>query len=380
MRSVLLFSVFLTSLCLAGPPLRAVEPEPYMRVSRESDGTTHLEIALRRLKSPREGAPEIWLSGVAHLGSTNYFSSLQDHLGEMDLVLFEGVGDPDQMRRPSTGDEDGLQPRMAKALGLAFQLATVRYDRPNFEHCDLSLEDMIAIFSGEEPSSGQPRHSRRPPSEEVEGVPDVPVAVPQTDNPEFNKLVGVLEGTSLMGAIAQFTVDMVGSSPRLQVMTRLMMAEVLGGLRQDLSQAQGLPENMAEMMKVIVQTRNDHVLARLRELSTSTGQDPSPKQVSVFYGAAHMADIERRLVAELDYAPAENRWLRAFSVDPRAEGLSRFEIRMVRSMVRLQLRQMEMMFRGPSEKKKELREKSDEIPDSVIPKENEEPEPGNQEH
>lgn len=363
MRKLLLLSALLTGLGLACAPMQAAEPEPYMRVRREPDGTTHLEIALRRLKSSREGAPEIWLSGVSHLGSTNYFGSLQDHLGGMDLVLFEGVGDPEQMRRPSTGDEEGLQPRMAKALGLAFQLSTVRYDRPNFEHCDLSMEDMVAIFSGEEPPPAQPRPTRRPPSGEVENVPDVPVPVPQTDNPEFNKLVGILEGTSLMGAIAQFTVDMVGSSPRLQVMTRLMMAEVLGGLRQDLSQAQGLPPNMAEMMKVIVQTRNDHVLARLKELSRPKGQDPAPRQVSVFYGAAHMADIERRLLAELDYAPVEDRWLRAFTVDPKAEGLSAFEIRMVRSMVRLQLRQMEMMFRGPSEKKEQLQETTEKSPD-----------------
>ena len=58
----------------------------------------------------------------------------------------------------------------------------------------------------------------------------------------------------------------------------------------------------------------------------------------MFYGAGHMADLELRLCRELGYRPAEDRWLLAFGVNPRAMGVSEFEVAFTTRLVRAQLK------------------------------------------
>jgi len=62
-----------------------------------------------------------------------------------------------------------------------------------------------------------------------------------------------------------------------------------------------------------------------------------PRSVAVFYGAGHMADLERRLCAEAGYRPVEDRWLTAFDVNPTTSGLSEMEMDFTRRLVRAQL-------------------------------------------
>jgi len=53
-----------------------------------------------------------------------------------------------------------------------------------------------------------------------------------------------------------------------------------------------------------------------------------------------MPDLENRLARKFGFRPAGDEWLAAFGVDPEKAGLSAFELGLVRSMIRMQLRQV----------------------------------------
>ena len=60
----------------------------------------------------------------------------------------------------------------------------------------------------------------------------------------------------------------------------------------------------------------------------------------VFYGAAHMPDLENRLVKKLGFQPDEDEWLAAFGVNPKKAGLSAFEVELIRKMIRMQIQKI----------------------------------------
>src|SRR2546426_8250652 len=70
----------------------ASSPEPYVQVIRESN-VVQLQIAARRFVPARGKGPVIWLTGVSHIGESNYFARLQKHLDAQTVVLFEGISD-----------------------------------------------------------------------------------------------------------------------------------------------------------------------------------------------------------------------------------------------------------------------------------------------
>src|SRR5882724_5848160 len=71
-------------------------PAAYVRTSNSESNLLELQIAARRFVPARGKGPAIWLTGVSHIGTSNYFAALQRHLDAQTLVLFEGVGEHSQ--------------------------------------------------------------------------------------------------------------------------------------------------------------------------------------------------------------------------------------------------------------------------------------------
>ena len=89
-------------------------------------------------------------------------------------------------------------------------------------------------------------------------------------------------------------------------------------------------------MRALLEDRNAIVFRDLRKVLK---QKKPPKSIVVFYGAAHMPDLEERIVEKLGFKPAGDEWLTAFGVNPKKAGLSAFEVGLVRKMIRVQLQQ-----------------------------------------
>jgi hypothetical protein len=305
----------------AGQPGSLEEVRPYLRTVRDTNGTVALEVALRRLEPVRGRGPALWLAAVTHLGTSNYYAQLQQFLDAQPLVLYEAVRhNPDEPPGPREGYS--LQADLARVLGLTFQLDAIRYDRPHFKNSDLSFDDLARLFAV---------HTNRPPA----AAPDASGAAPTAGAVEFGALAQALSGEGLFGGLARLGVSVLAASPRLQAATKVAMIEMLGQLPNDLTQIEGLPPGLQRLMRVLIEERNEAVV---RDARAALARRPPPAAVAVFYGAGHMADLEYRLCRGLGYQPAEDRWLTAFAVDPRAVGISQFELDFTARLVRAQLR------------------------------------------
>lgn len=299
----------------------SAEPQPYMRITRPDSNIVMLEIALRKFGPANGKGPAIWLSSASHIGETNYYSALQRHLEGQSLVLFEGVGARDKRMRFDPKEEVSIQHTMASSLGLVFQLAAIDYDRPQFRNSDLTIPQLQRLLAGQ--AAGDPEggggHGRQ-----------------AGGNPEFQELLGVMDGSSVLGTLLHAGIKLIGSSPKLRAVTKIAMIETLGQLTGDMSAVRGMPPEIQRLLEVIIRERNKVVVDDLRKELASRPRSAS-RSISVFYGAGHMADLEKRLRHELGYVPRDEQWLRAITVDLRETGLSALELDAMRSMIQWQL-------------------------------------------
>lgn len=300
---------------------------PYLRVD-EGTNKVELQIALRKMVSTNKAKPVIWLAAVAHIGSTNYYQTLQKHLADHDLVFFEAVL-PEKKggwsgkefsgirARLNELENKGIQTDLAHALDLAFQLEAIDYNHANYRNSDLSIEAIQKLMfkSSPEPKGGKP-------GEESES------------NESFSQLMSVMQGKGFMGNLVKFGVAVIAANPRLQAVTKLTFIEVLGGLKGDIAKTKAVPPDFAELLKVLIHSRNQKVTDDLRK---ALRRKNPPDSISVFYGAGHMDDLERRIRDQLGYEPEQDIWLPAFGVDLEKNGISDWERRMIKFMTERQL-------------------------------------------
>ncbi len=317
------------------------QPESYTRVTRPDTNTVQLQIAVRKFVPARHRGPTLWLAGTSHVGEPEYYHELQKLLDGQTVVLYEGINAEAHKRHvpkrgippaepqssqaasavqahPASGFS--MQSALAQSLGLVFQLDAINYDRTNFINSDLSILQIQRLMLGDN-----------------EAVPAPPGVKGRTD-PSFEFLLQIMDGSSFLGSIFKMGVQLIGSSPPLQAITKLTLIETLGQLKGDFSEMRGLPPDMKRLVKVLIEARNQNVID---DLKTEFKAVPRSGSISVFYGTGHMEDMEKRIVRELHYRPDGEIWLTAFSVDVRKTGLSPSQLQMVRNMVKWQMDQMQ---------------------------------------
>jgi hypothetical protein len=302
------------------------QPAPYVRASNSESNVLELQIAARRFVPTRGKGPTVWLTGVSHIGSSNYFAELQRHLNAQTLVLFEGVGEHSQdfaKKKPSdsAGDTDAtgkaggasLQSSLATSLGLVFQLDTIDYDRPNFRHSDLSIREIRELLA-------EPRGS---------GGGDAAQ--------DFDNLLSMMEGDSFMNIVLQFGLGILASSPKLQAMSKVTLIEVIAEMSGDPSRLGAISSELKQLLEVLIAKRNQRVIDDLKIALKEVGRQGS---VSIFYGTGHMNEMEIRLRKELHYQPQGDAWFSAISVNLAEAGISSGELEFIRGFIKSQMKQL----------------------------------------
>ena len=313
----------------AEPP---ATPPPYLRVNRPDTNTVQLQVALRKFTPAGKSTPVVWLTGVSHVGDKGYYQAVQQHLDAQQLVLFEGIGagrkppsdakkdaakeqpEPTPAKPVSVRSKAGgsLQSTLAESLGLVFQLEAVDYDRAHFRNSDMSVQQLREVMQGG--------------------------GTPGKGSVEFEVLLQAMDGSSTLGKLLSFGLKWVGSNPQMQATSKIMIIETLGRLRGDLAQMRGVPADMQRLLTVLIQQRNQVVIS---DLKAELQKPQPPGAISVFYGAGHMEDLERRLVSELKLVPAGEQWLNAISVDLKQTGLSPQQVEWIRTIVEWQMKQLQ---------------------------------------
>lgn len=306
-------------------------PQAYLRVNRAPDSTLSLQVAIREMAAPQKRRPKIFLVGVTHLGETNYYRALQERLDRCQLVLYEGIGDVprEQAGLKREVREATLQARLARALGLALQLEVIQYDRPHFKNSDLTTEQLWQVMQRDASLGPAPP-----------GQPGLPLllagAVERAEGSVgegLGEMLDILEGASLNGVLVHTLVQFIAASPRLQATVKAALIETMGGIQGDLTESAYIPEDWQALMNFLIKERNTIVLNDVRRL---LHEKRPPGTVAIFFGAAHMHDLEARLSAEVGYQPVREEWLTAISINPRAAGVSELELNWIRSLIQAQ--------------------------------------------
>ncbi len=178
--------------------------------------------------------------------------------------------------------DDALQGELAKALGLAFQIDSLRYDEPNWRGSDMAADQLERALK-------------------KRGI-------------DFAPIEGTLAGSSITAKFIKFALRFMSMLDRfleggITDTVKVAMIDMLGDERvveQSLAQ---LGPGFAE---VIVGQRNQIAIDDLRAIIEN---EPNVNSVAILYGAAHMRDLAERLTDQLGYQPADERWLTGLEVN-----------------------------------------------------------------
>lgn len=257
----------------------APKGEEVMRYATGEKGKAQgLQVAVIHLIHPDTGR-RVDLVGAVHIADLAYYREVQRLLEQVDVVLYEMVkpkdANPDAGKGAKAEGIRGFQMKMAEWFGLSFQLDAISYGRPHFVHADLTLEEF----------TGQPGNAEL--QEQMEKM-----------KPALEMAERMLKGAS-------------GGDPKkpntLQRVVKMVMGKLLGSMGAKVATVLG-----DESTDLIIRKRDEVVVKRLTEVPADA------KTVAIFYGAAHLPDLEQRIGA-LGYKRAGSRWLTAWDTRPAPE-------------------------------------------------------------
>lgn len=262
------------------------EEGSYIRVVRNDKGTpVSMETSIITLSNGKTGDEEqtIDLVSAIHVGDRQYYTQLNDLFTQYDALLYELVAPEgatpadrptDGGKHPIAAMQDGLK----ELLALEHQLAIVDYEKDNFVHADMSPEDFEKAMK-ERGESFMTMFFRMA----FEGM-------------KQQSKKGYSEGEDLRMLMALM-------SPNRPLALKRILSDQFEQL-ESISAGLDGPAGSA-----IVTDRNKKAL----EVLTKTLNKGS-KKVGIFYGAAHMADMEKRLINDFHFKRTGQKWLVAWDM------------------------------------------------------------------
>lgn len=272
---------------IASPSPSPSEPAQATRFVRfvEDAKGAFLQTGIGSYVSP-EGA-EVDLVGAIHIADKSYYEALNRRFKTYEAVLYELVGRPVEERvemKPGDGDDrlrwlGQLQETMRTSLALESQLRGIDYEAPNFVHADMSLEGFFA--------------SQEKKKESFIGLWWKAV-----------KAQGFLPDSGRaqpgLGKILEVLCRKDSATELKRVIGREFDAveQVVAGIEADGGSA-------------IIGERNKHALEVLSH-EIKNGK----RRLAVFYGAAHLPDMEARLFKKGYKVRKPAEWLSAWTLPP----------------------------------------------------------------
>jgi hypothetical protein len=287
-------TLLLASLCLCYLPVRAaedkkLEPAKFLRFVEEGKNGGRLETAIATYTNDK--GQKVHLVAAIHIADSGYYTALNKTFEGYDAVLFEMVKPKDvELTGKGIQPDDGggsinlvrmIQRGLKTFLDLDYQLDGIDYSRKNFVHADLTAE-------------------------------------------EFERLQDE-RGESIFGMMLQQMLRemMKGDASKAAQMDPMELLSALGspdGARQLKLLLAKQFQNMDEMVEqmegpngsVLVTERNKAAIKALKE-QLAAGK----KNLGIFYGAAHMKDLESRLVNDLGFKRTGVEYRIAWDLTPR---------------------------------------------------------------
>jgi len=256
------------------------DPASYVRTVERTDGVAVSQTKTQKLVAP--GKPDIYLVGVAHIGSKSYYSEIQAVLNAQDVVLFEGVrskGKPSVPVKPDPKAPKQMYQVISDALGLDFQLFDIDYNHPNWINSDLSMEELDRLNK----KAGKGKAT------------------------DFDMVEKLLDPNSPQ---TQQAAAFFGSAPAsIKEALKIFLVEKISTIETMLN------ASLDPATVSILLTERNKSIAKAFEKAISVANPP--KSVAIFYGAAHLPEVQKALAARYGYKPADQQWFTFAKADRR---------------------------------------------------------------
>jgi ribosomal protein L21E len=253
----------------------------FLRYVDDDNGGGKLQTAIATYKNA-DGVT-VHLVAAVHVGEPAYYKGLQKTFGGYDALLYELI-------KPKDGDVPGqglrsrsmlsaFQRGLKDFLDLDFQLDDIDYHSRNFVHADLDT-DTFAKLQAERGESLFTLMLRQMLNE---------MSKPQANQPEV----------SLTELVVAFT------SPDRARHFKLILGRSFEDMEAKVAGMEG-PQG------TVLVTERNKAAVRVLEEQIKAGK----KDLGIFYGAAHMPDMEKRIEA-LGFKPAGTEWRTAWDMTPK---------------------------------------------------------------
>ena len=219
------------------------------------------------------------LVGAVHIGDAAYYAQLNELFESYDVLLYELVAPADAMVTQRVAKRKGLlsttQVGLTRLLGLSFQLDEINYDRENFVHADLSPTELKQ--SMEQRGESLYVYFWRLFYASVDSYAKDPLGWN-----DMQKISGVLSA---------------GQDDSLKTLIAYEMTD-MGQIQDVLGEDSG---------SAVIGARNQRAIDVLqREIAAGA------KHIGIFYGVAHMPDLEERLLDQVGLVYEETSWVDAW--------------------------------------------------------------------
>lgn len=238
---------------------------------------------------PRNGDEllSVDLVSAIHIGDPSYYAELNRRFEDYDALLYELVAPENAVASnrlaKRKGFISGTQIGMTKLLDLSFQLEEIDYDKPNFVHADLT-----------------PQQLRDSMDERGESLYVYFWRIFFASLDQYAKDPLGLKDWEMLSAVLSADQDHTFKTMIAYEMTNIeQIQDVLG---EDSGSA-------------VIGARNQRAVDVLkREI------DGGRKRIGIFYGVAHMPDLEERLADQLGLVYDSTEWIDAWQLGASTAG------------------------------------------------------------
>jgi len=256
----------------------------FVRVAEDDqDQPLALQVAIASYV-PRSGATgtRVDLISAIHIGDSGYYEELNNRFRSYDALLYELIAPKDVVISRQDSERSGVisntQIMMKNMLELSFQLDEIDYGASNFVHADLTPTELLKSMD------------------------------------ERGESLYVYFWRLFYASIDQYAKDPLGLKD-MRMLSAMLSADSDNAFKIMLAYEMTDMDTLREILgedadSAVIGARNQRAIDVLK-----SQLDGGAKRVAVFYGIAHMPDMEQRLIDQLDLVYLDTTWIDAWRLD-----------------------------------------------------------------
>lgn len=268
-------------LVTASTALAADKAPEFARVDVDADSRPRaLQMSITRYVPARDdGLVEVDLFSAIHIGDSAYYAELNRRFEEYDALLYELIAPPNAVRSDRIDERKGLlsttQVAMTRLLDLTFQLDEIRYDAANFVHADLSPEELRASMD------------------------------------ERGESLYVYFWRIFFATLDEYAKDPLGLRD-MRLLSGMLSADQDESFKTMVALEMTNLDAVQDMLgddsdNAVIGARNQRAIDVLRREI-----EAGATRIGIFYGVAHMPDLEERLLDQLGLTYVSTDWVDAW--------------------------------------------------------------------